>query len=245
VTHFLNSTPGRVHLLPIVLLTAFQLSGCTAEQEEVTHIQDCRTLGCENDGWQCKGREGQLWSCVEPDHDEDGVPASMDCDDNDDTIFPGAEDFCDLVDRDCDGQELPDFCKAWYGPTYRITIVSGESLYRWDDGVLGISPSDPDLWVEYGKVQGNFNPGNCRTAEVSDAKRADWNEYCEFTFEVDSTFKIDLRDQDDVGAERVAGWRWTDPKSLTEFLSQEPGEYTLIKNGEDPKSWVRYRIEKI
>lgn len=38
------------------------------------------------------------------DQDGDGVPASADCNDNDPTSLPGAEDICDGLDNDCDGQ---------------------------------------------------------------------------------------------------------------------------------------------
>jgi hypothetical protein len=54
------------------------------------------------------GRSGvffglQSGTCVlDADVDEDGVPASTDCDDDDPTRFPGAPELCDGVDNDCD-----------------------------------------------------------------------------------------------------------------------------------------------
>ncbi|MBN2801303.1 MAG: hypothetical protein JXX28_19335 [Deltaproteobacteria bacterium] len=45
-----------------------------------------------------KGDEAPL------DLDRDGVPATEDCDDLDATVFPGAEERCDGVDNDCDGE---------------------------------------------------------------------------------------------------------------------------------------------
>ena len=41
---------------------------------------------------------------VDPDLDGDGVRASLDCDDNEALAFPGAEEVCDGVDNDCDGE---------------------------------------------------------------------------------------------------------------------------------------------
>ena len=37
------------------------------------------------------------------DLDEDGYTSDVDCDDNDDTAFPGAPELCDGIDNDCDG----------------------------------------------------------------------------------------------------------------------------------------------
>jgi hypothetical protein len=38
------------------------------------------------------------------DADADGVTALDDCDDNVDTIYPGADELCDAIDNDCDGE---------------------------------------------------------------------------------------------------------------------------------------------
>jgi len=40
---------------------------------------------------------------VLPDEDNDNVPAPLDCDDNDDLVYPGAPDSVDGKDNDCDG----------------------------------------------------------------------------------------------------------------------------------------------
>ena len=40
---------------------------------------------------------------VVTDMDGDGFEASEDCDDSNDTVYPGADEQCDGIDSDCDG----------------------------------------------------------------------------------------------------------------------------------------------
>ncbi len=47
--------------------------------------------------------DNQGCSASQIDADNDGVTAANDCDDNDDTIYPGAAELCDNLDNDCDG----------------------------------------------------------------------------------------------------------------------------------------------
>ncbi len=48
---------------------------------------------------------------IEVDDDEDGYPAGLDCDDTDDSVFPGAAELCNGVDDNCDG-EIDEGCGA-------------------------------------------------------------------------------------------------------------------------------------
>jgi len=48
------------------------------------------------------------------DADGDGYPASADCDDNDPTAYPGAEEVCDAADNNCDGDVDEGLTETWY-----------------------------------------------------------------------------------------------------------------------------------
>ena len=50
------------------------------------------------------------------DADGDGVPASEDCDDNDASVSPSAQELCDGLDNNCDG--LTDGADALDAETY-------------------------------------------------------------------------------------------------------------------------------
>jgi formylglycine-generating enzyme required for sulfatase activity len=60
--------------------------------------------------------------CIDGDNDGffagDGcTEPELDCDDSDDTVYPGAEEVCDGVDNDCDGSGDPDTCVCRNGDT--------------------------------------------------------------------------------------------------------------------------------
>ena len=40
---------------------------------------------------------------TDPDADGDGSPAAEDCDDTNPDVYPFADEFCDGIDNDCDG----------------------------------------------------------------------------------------------------------------------------------------------
>ncbi|MCB9797673.1 MAG: hypothetical protein H6741_33705 [Alphaproteobacteria bacterium] len=56
------------------------------------------SLGCKDDGPVVDSGEPVV------DADGDGIPVEEDCDDNDEGAYPGAEELCDGVDNDCDGE---------------------------------------------------------------------------------------------------------------------------------------------
>ncbi|MFZ5478823.1 MAG: MopE-related protein [Myxococcota bacterium] len=73
------------------------------------------------------------------DPSEGFVPNDADCDDDDDTVFPGAADVCDRVDNDCDGE----------------TDEDPETWLPWHADLDGDGAGDPD-----GFVYGCFVPAD-------------------------------------------------------------------------------------
>jgi hypothetical protein len=74
------------------------------------------------------------------DNDGDGTPAAFDCDDTDDTVFPGATEVCDSVDNDCDGDvdgASATGAEPWYPD------VDGDGFGDADAAVLAcVAPDD-------------------------------------------------------------------------------------------------------
>ncbi len=69
------------------------------------------------------------------DEDQDGVPASEDCDDTDGAVLPGATEICNGKDDDCDG----------FVDTADDGLTDGELLYRDADGDGFGDPDHPEL----------------------------------------------------------------------------------------------------
>ena len=59
---------------------------------------------------------GEVIDPLTLDEDGDGVTAADDCNDGDDSVFPGADEVCDGADQDCDGaiDESPVDGSTWY-----------------------------------------------------------------------------------------------------------------------------------
>jgi len=76
--------------------------------ETTENVMECE-LGCHQNG------------CI-TDEDEDGFTTPQDCNDNDSEVYPGAQELCDNIDNDCDGetdeecveQDTPYYCEPHY-----------------------------------------------------------------------------------------------------------------------------------
>ena len=75
----------------------------------ISTLVACRTVPKPDDGLA-----GELGEGLDADADGDGVPAAEDCDDSDPATAPGAEELCDGIDNDCDGEVDEGVSSTWY-----------------------------------------------------------------------------------------------------------------------------------
>jgi len=98
-----------------------------------------------------------------PDEDGDGFDICDDCDDDDDTVFPGAEELCDGLDNDCDG-DLPAVEADDDGDGYRRCDLDC------DDEDASVNPGAQE--VPYDSVDNDCDGGDLTDA---DGDGFDWD----------------------------------------------------------------------
>ncbi|MCP4809296.1 MAG: hypothetical protein GY913_12040 [Proteobacteria bacterium] len=101
---------------------------------------------------------------AEVDADGDGFNEDDDCDDNDSRTYPGAEERCDEVDNDCDGDIDEDVQSTWYAD------ADGDSF---GDGASTLDDCDPpDGYVgntaDCDDTDGAVYPGQVETCNELD-----------------------------------------------------------------------------
>ena len=103
---------------------------------------------------------------VVEDNDEDGYPADEDCDDNNDAIYPGADEVCDGEDNDCDDEtdEDPVDGETWY--------ADGDDDGYGDDDDTVEACAEPDGYTDRGgdcdDDEENAFPGNTEVCDEID-----------------------------------------------------------------------------
>ena len=74
-------------------------------------------FACSSTEKETEGTEIENGTVLQ-DRDEDGYTADQDCDDNDDQINPGAEEVCDGIDNDCNGEADERVMTVFYAPYF-------------------------------------------------------------------------------------------------------------------------------
>ena len=101
-------------------------------------------------GYECVGGE-----CAEIlDVDEDGFDVYQgDCDDNDNSVYPGAPEICDLLDNDCNG-DIDENCTPEIGKFYQ----GGYVFYLFSEGEDGYVEGETHGLVAAEEGRGPYRP---------------------------------------------------------------------------------------
>ena len=76
-------------------------------------------------------------ACGHDDVDQDGVPAILDCDDNNVYVYPGATEVCDGLDNDCNGIADDDYA---LGGSVFFLDRDGDGFGVWEQAVVQCTP---------------------------------------------------------------------------------------------------------
>ncbi len=148
----------------IVLSALILLAACgekeSSPEGEAGGVDTGEVDGSGGDGSGGEGSGGDAGSgsgTEDPDSDGDGFPASEDCDDTNAEIYPFADEYCDGVDNDCDGD------------TDESTAVDAQPFYSDEDGdgfggeVATVACDQPSDTVSVGgdcdDEDDRYNPG--------------------------------------------------------------------------------------
>ena len=187
------------------------------------------------------------------DEDSDGFGVRDDCDDNDDTIYPGADDPCDEIDQDCDGidgqnadgDEFSTCQQDCDDTNADIHPLAAEQSNGVDDDCDGLIDEitypcdDPEQEVNDSPQQANALEPTDRVCGVIDpAGDTDWfvfdvDPYTLVEFDVDATVdgselcpQIDIWSPD--GVSRRTGTVGTSDPSLSSFFGLAGTHYVSM-----------------
>ena len=162
---------------------------------------------------------------------EDAWNRDTDCDDEDPTVFPGADEVCDGFDNDCSGAaDDVDACVTWTGD-FVLTVVEARAQVSQDltnasDFLVTVVLDDVTV---------------IRTNVVMESEAPVWNDSAEVTVTSGSSLRVQLadRDEDLFGIEYdelVATWS-LDGAELGAFL-ETAGEHRL--ETDSGNTWVSF-----
>jgi len=149
------------------------------------NLTGTRNAGSDNDSYfddlQCYILEGSCLSCYglsDVDFDQDGFCSDFDCDDSDDTVYPGALEICDGKDNNCNGI-------ADYGNTVTWTGLGSDNLWgnanNWDQMMIPLSCQLVII----------NNPDSILIDNVFECRGLEMNTSSILTIQEDSYLKID------------------------------------------------------
>ena len=149
-------------LLGITLATSCFILPSGDKDDSTDEDEEDDPFGWGDDGGDDGGGDSGV------DEDGDGYNASEDCDDSDSSVYPGADEACDGVDNDCDGDIDEDGFSTWYvdddGDGYGDPVYSLESCDPPDGYVSNDDDCDDN--------RTDVNPG---ASEVCDGRDNDCN----------------------------------------------------------------------
>ena len=154
--------------------------------------------------------EGEVSNSVEIDADGDGFTGAEDCDDSNPEAYIGAEEICDGVDNNCDGEIDEELLVEFY------LDADGDGYGTQDETILECSALDG-----YAEYSGDCDDDNDLIHPQAPEQCDEIDNDCdgEIDEEVVTTWYADV-DQDGFG----------DPEAVEEYCIQPEG---YVENGED------------